>query len=238
VNKNASGGDRMVIDGSAHSCISLFEIYMGSTQLEYVRDYSSVVQVLMDSQAGTDRFFKNGNILEGMHATALQTGDTIDAAGIKTYCVSLVSGIIGSMVEKMLLVGAITRDNMKVSITLADKHDLTTGASVDWEVTDLELVCEYVMINDTVARVLEFMKPIGICIPFTTFSLQRNNVPTGVSSVNMLLSGNFRSVKTLFTIFRLDSNKNAAAAKYFTDRSNPIKSTGKWAYDIVGFKVP
>ena len=115
---------------------------------------------------------------------------------------------------------------------------MTTGASVDWEVTDLELVCEYVMINDTVARSLESMNPIGIRIPFTTFSLRSNNVTDGVLSVNMLLSGNFRSVKTLFPIFRLDSNKNAATAKYVTNRSNPIKATSKWACDIAGFKVP
>ncbi len=75
------------------------------------------------------------------------------------------------MVEKMLPVGALTRDNMKVPITLADKHDLTTIASVDWEATDLELVCEYVMINDSVARALESMNPVCIRIPFTTFSL-------------------------------------------------------------------
>ena len=51
--------------------------------------------------------------------------------GSKTYHVSLVCGIISNMAEKMLPVGAITRDNMKVSITLADKHDATTESSID-----------------------------------------------------------------------------------------------------------
>ena len=88
--------------------------------------------------------------------------------------------------------------------------------------TDLELVCKYVMINDTVARAVESVNLAGSRIPFTTFSLHSNNVHAGVSSVNMLLSGKFRSVKTLFAIFQLDSNKNTAAAKYVTDRSNPI----------------
>jgi len=94
------------------------------------------------------------------------------------------------------------------------------------------------MLNDTVARALESMNPFGIRIPFTSFSLQSNSVPGDVSSVNMLLSGNFRSVKTLFTTFRLDSNKNSVASKYVTARTNPIQSTGSWTYDIAGYKVP
>ena len=102
---------------------------------------------------------------------------------------------------------ALTRDNIKVSITLAAKLD-STFASAAWEITDVELVCEYVMINDIVARALEAMNPNGFRIPFTTSSFQSNSVPAGVSSINLLPIGNFRSVKTLFTIFRLDSNKN------------------------------
>ena len=55
--------------------------------------------------------------------------------------------------------------------------------------------------------------------------------------MNILLSGNFRSVKTLFTTFRLDSNKYSLTSKYVTTRHNPIKSTGSWAYDIAGYKL-
>ncbi len=72
----------------------------------------------------------------------------------------------------MLLVGALTRDNMKVSITLVDQLDLIAQANqATWEISDVELVCEYVMVNDTVARALESLNPNGIRIPFTTFSL-------------------------------------------------------------------
>ncbi len=94
--------------------------------------------------------------------------------------------------------------------------------AVPWDISDVDLVCEYAMLIDTVARVLKSMKPYGIRIAFMSFSLQSNSMHVGVSSVNMLLSGNFRSVKTLLTTFRLDANKNAAAAKYVTARTNPI----------------
>ena len=240
----AAAGNNLIIDGSAHSVINLLEVYYGSTQLEYTREYASLVSVLMDSQASSDRELKNGNILEGI--TATRTGDTIIAnvggTASETYCIPLVSGIIGSLAEKMLPVGALTRDNMKVSITLADQLDLLAQTDAahrpTWKVSDLELICEYVMIAPEVARAIEAMNPMGIRIPFTSFSLQSNSVPTGVSSANILLSGNFKSVKTIFSTFRLDANKNASNKKYVTARVNPIIDDGSWTFDIAGFKVP
>jgi hypothetical protein len=110
----------MTIDGSAHSVISMLEVMSGSVQLEYIREYALLLSVLMDSQASTDREIKNGNIFEGMDPDNSRTGIAIAVDGSKTFCIPLVSGIIGSMVVKMLPVGALTRDNMKISITLAD----------------------------------------------------------------------------------------------------------------------
>ena len=235
---NGGQGRNFSLDYSAHSAIHLLECYYGSTQLEYVREYGSLVAALMDTQATTDRENKNGTILEGNSGTS-RTGTTISAEGDATFCVPLVSGVIGSLAEKMLPVGAMTRDNLKFSLTLADLHDIQhSAASVDWEVDNVELVCEYVMVNSEVARAIESMSPQGIRIPMTTFSLQSNSVAEGLNSVNLLLSGNFRSVKTLLSIFRLDGNRGVAANKYVSDRVNPIQDTGSWQYDIAGFKVP
>jgi hypothetical protein len=240
----ADAAHDLILDGSAHSIINLLEVYYGSQQLTYTREYAALVSALMDSQASSDRILKNGDILEGV--AGIRTGDTItavnDVTTSATYCIPLVCGIIGSLAEKMLPVGALTRDNLKVSITLADHLDLlaqTNAAHVPtWKVTDLELICEYIMINDSVARAMESMNPLGIRIPFTSFSLQSNSVPIGVSSANILLSGNFKSVKTIFSTFRLDANKNASNKKYVTARVNPILGDGSWNFDIGGYKVP
>ena len=236
-NKNAAGGANLVLDPSAHSAIHLLEAYYGSTQLEYVREYSGLVNTLMDSQQNTDRETKNGSILEGFHGTNLRTGESIGPAGTRIFCIPLLSGVVGSLAEKMLPVGSLTRDNLKLSLTLADTNDLQTGSAA-WDIEEVELITEYVMINPEVARAIEGMSPQGIRIPMSTFSLQSNSLATGLNSCNLLLSGNFRSVKTLITIFRPDANRNAAAAAYVTARSNPIRTTGTWQYDIAGFKVP
>jgi hypothetical protein len=146
------------------------------------------------------------------------------------------------MAEKLLPVGALTRDNIKESITLADHLDLLAQSDAThksiWKVSDLEVICEYVMVALEVARAIKSMHPMGIRIPLTSFSLQSSSVPTCVSSANILLSRNFKSVKTIFTIFRLDANKNASNKTYVTFRRNPIQKNGSWTCDIAGFKVP
>ncbi len=97
-----------------------------------------------------------------MHAATSRTDVNIDADTSKTFCIPLVSGIIGSMAEKTLPVGALTRDNMKVSITIADQLDLIAQANpAPGEISHVELVYEYVMVNDTVARALESMNSKG-----------------------------------------------------------------------------
>ena len=237
-NKDTTAGNTLLLDHSAHSAIELLECYYGSTQLEYIRGYSGLVTALIDSQGTTDRAIKNATILEGGSTTA-RVGVTINGNTSKTFCIPIVSGILGTLAEKMLPVGSMSRDNLRFSVTLADLADLQHSvANREWQVTDVELVCEYVMVNPEVARAIESMSPQGIRIPMTTFSLQSNSIAAGLNSVNLLLSGNFRSVKTLLTVFRIDSNKGGTAKKFASARVNPIQATGHWQYDIAGFKVP
>jgi hypothetical protein len=116
----------LVVVDSANSAIHLREVYYGRTQLEYIREYAPLFSVLMDSQASSDLETRNGSILEG--TTSTRSGDTFLANASNTHCIPLVSGIVGSMAENTLPIGALTRDPMKVSITLADHLDLLTQA--------------------------------------------------------------------------------------------------------------
>ena len=50
-----------------------------------------------------------------------RTGITIASEVPKTFCIPMVSGIIGLLAENMLPVGALTRDNLRISITLDEE---------------------------------------------------------------------------------------------------------------------
>ena len=233
-----SDATALALDHSAHSAIQLLEIYYGSTQLEYINQYNALVTALLDTQSTSGRTKHQGEITEG--ASDVRAGVSIAGNGSITVCIPLVSGIIGSLAEKYLPVGMMTRDNLRLSLTLPQKNDLQhSAASVDWTISDMKLQCEYVMINSEVARQVEMMSPQGLRIPMTSFSVQSNTVPAGGNQANILLSGNFRSVKTLLTIFRVGNNLGAAGnIKAISSRVNPIQSTGYWQFDVGGFKVP
>jgi hypothetical protein len=194
----------------------------------------------VDSQASSDRELQNGNFLEGMDETDSRTGVTIltrNGVDSMVFCVSLVSGIIGSLAENLLPVGLMTRDNLKVSLTLTDSLNLQISDAI-WDVADVELVCEYVMIDDTIARVIESENVSGYNIPFTMFSLLSNSIASGLGSANMLLFGNFTSVKTIFSIFRYQANRDNKDETFITGHVNPIQASGYWSYDIAGMKLP
>ena len=84
-NKGAVGGGDLTLDGSAHSIFHLLEVYYGSSQLEYCREYGPLVSMLMETQASSDRESKNGNTLEGMNKTSSRTGNTIIATISRSY---------------------------------------------------------------------------------------------------------------------------------------------------------
>ena len=235
---NNGDATQLDLDHSAHSAVQLLELYYGSTQLEYINQYNALVTALLDTQATNSRSLSTAPIAEGSSGT--RAGVTIAGNGSLTVCIPLVSGIIGSLAEKMLPVGMMTRDNLRLSITLPQKNDLQHSvASVDWTITDMKLQCEYVMINSEVARAIESMHPQGVRVPLTSFSVQSSTVPAGGNQANILLSGNFRSVKTILSIFRGGANLGSAGnVKAISSRVNPIQATGYWQYDIAGFKVP
>jgi hypothetical protein len=119
---DTSDAESLVIARSNHIAIHLLEVYYSSTQLEYTRDYNSLVSVLMDSQAFFYRELKNGTVLKDV--TTTRSSDINLKETSRTYCIPSVSVVIGSMAEKMFAVGSLTLDNLNVSITLADHLDL------------------------------------------------------------------------------------------------------------------
>ncbi len=53
-----------------------------------------------------------------------------------------------------------------------------------------------------------------------------------------LFSRNLKSVKPIFSTFRLDANKCLVTTNYVNDRTNHVLDDGSWTFEIAGFKVP
>jgi hypothetical protein len=75
-------------------------------------------------------------------------------------------------------------------------------------------------------------------ISFDSYANYASTVDVGATNANLLIPARYSSLKTHFTIFRLQSNIGLAAAKTISQRANPITDVGQWYYSIGGKNVP
>ena len=98
--------------------------------------------------------------------------------------------------------------DLRVEITLVGKSDgvtipaagQTTGEKT-WEVSDVELMLEYVEMNREAARMISQQNSGGYAINFDSFGNYASTVTAG-KNANILIPAHYSSLKTLFSVFR------------------------------------
>lgn len=80
-----------------------------------------------------------------------------------------------------------------------------------------------VKLDTRVANAISHANSSGYRIPMTTFSNHSSTVEKDSTLVNTLISGNYRSLKTIFTMFRLQTNIRKGTLKSISNRSNPLR---------------
>eukprot|EP00873_Tetraselmis_striata_P039775 jgi/Tetstr1/460039/TSEL_005359.t1 len=238
-NLDSTAGNSMTLDYSAHSVIRLLEVVYGSNVLEYIDQYPVLMALLEDSQGDTLQAAWGGSVTEGRSNTGPRTGATIGGGSEITVCLPLCSGVLGTMASKYIPVGDMVRNHLRMNLTLASKEDLQVStAARDWAVSDVEFCAEIVKLDAGVASAISQANSGGYRIPMTTFSNHASSVESGSTLCNTLISGNYRSLKTIFSVFRLQGNIGDGTKKTVTLRTNPFGDTGRWQYDVGGQLVP
>eukprot|EP00873_Tetraselmis_striata_P029840 jgi/Tetstr1/450104/TSEL_037149.t1 len=212
-NTEATTTDTLNLDYSASAVIRLLEVVYGSTVLEYIDQYPALYHMLLDAHGDIQQMGYAGGVTEGMGSTA-RTGATINGWDSVTVCVPLISGVLGSMQHKYIPIGDMVRNHLRLNLTLASKEDPQVSAAArDWQVNDIELCCEIVKLDGSVANAISQANASGYRIPMTTFSNHASSVEAGSTLINTLISGNYRSLMTLFTISRLQENMGDGTKK-------------------------
>ncbi len=185
-----------------------------------------------------------GNILEGMDETNPRTGDAAPLGASKYFCIPLLSDIVGCMQNKYLPTGDMSGGDLRLEITLANVSDgvVTTGRTstgmFGWAVDSVELMLEYVELNSEASRMISAQNAGGYMISFDSFVNYASTVDVGATNSNILFPARYSSLKTLFSIFRLQSNIGLASAKTISQRANPVTDARQWYYSIGGKNGP
>ena len=144
------------LDYSASAFIRQLSVRLGSRVLETINEYNVLYHMLYDTQSNCDNNLHSSNILEGMHASSDRTGAEITCSK-SYYCIPLMSGVIGSLADKMLPTGFMT-GQLTLELTLAEAGDpiktSSDASTASWQLADFEFVTEMANVDPAVDQTL------------------------------------------------------------------------------------
>ena len=240
VNTSATAAEALTPDYSCASLFSRLELYHGSNLLEQIHEYGMLHTLWMDVTGSHEAHKNTLNLMEGTHPTTERTGASVAGAnGTRVFAMPLMSGIVGTLQPKMLPTGDMVAGDLRLELTLANNNDgVSAVAARTWQVKDVELMLEYTELSSDAARMISSQNSGGYMISFDSFANLSSTVEQGANNCNILIPARYSSLKTLFTIFRLQTNIGAITPKTVSARSNPFGNTGQWYYSIGGKNVP
>lgn len=208
-----------------------------------VIDGSSVEH--MDTDLARNNFPENGDVQAGAYKGAsLASGVEIR----NTFCIPLVSGVVGVQQGKYIPVGALAAD-LRLELGLAPWEQgikpvaAFTGASTigtdlysivsnlsGKRVTDshnirierVNLQLEYVEVAADVQLAIESATGGQYVMSYDSFQNFQNAIPANSSTVSQLIGARFSSIKTALAIFRDQYKINRMEHSGITSRVNPF----------------
>jgi len=213
------------IDYSAYSVISRLRIFHQSQLLEDIQDANRLRSIITDVTQSPINSSTISEVLEGTPQSGMGTfvagtaGSPTDAeitylmntlkvvpnclnnaipqATDKTFTVSLVSGVIGSLNMKALPLHAMTAGNIRVEITLASNNDaiISSTAGTTWTIKEAELRSTIVQVSNNAQALIDQAVGGNYVVNSSTYAHSQTNFATGDSTANILLPFSYSSLK-------------------------------------------
>jgi hypothetical protein len=199
--------------------------------------------MLNDLQSSPDMSGGSDSIFIGTNEAGGRTGADLSANTKYTFCIPLMSSILGGGCAKMLPL-AFTNDIRLEILFESNENALVaaTGSPV-FTVTDLQYVAELVELDSSVQAMVEqqVAQTGGYRMSIEQWHNFACNNPN-VATNSILIGGRFSSVKTLMAAFRFDAQFSTTpyTKSVITSRVNPFTGgTGsKWFWKCAHHKFP
>jgi hypothetical protein len=219
--KNTSTTGNLNIDGSAACLINRMDVFHGSNLLESLQGYGDLFSHLLDFGASqSDRVG-----LEAMYGTTSdRSGKVIPAAGSITFCIPILSGIVGVNSEKLLPLSL--ADDLRLETTIESAIRGVVGTAADvllWSITSFQIMATIVELNDEGMSIINSITPFSenIFMHGSSYRHYSGILANGsVSQQSLLIPARFASLKDLIVLPH--SATDAVAANYSqSSRVNP-----------------
>jgi len=220
-----NGTAQLLLPGSALGMISRLEIYHGGQLLESIDQYNVITKAFLDAQSTPGWKGNAGICLWGTSSTA-SYGDSISSYVEESYCVPLMSGIIGSHLSKYTPLAVMDAAPLRLELTLTNQNGVSSTAVPIWQVLDVEYVAQLTELSADSMRMLR--SALGGVVEISSESYRNYNyvIAQQQTSVSEMIPCKFSSVKGVYTTFRkileIESDEEPITKRTFpcSDTSN------------------
>ena len=243
-NNDATAGNGFYTDGTGACFINRIDIFNSGALLESIQSYNQIFNYLVDFQILPSA--RQG--LSAMYGTnrdinTIATGNNlrkgcplwVTAAGVgqsMTFCIPLLSGVIGSLVDKMIPLHALV-DDIRVEITFELNNTAVcysaAANATTWTVTSMELELQILQLSDEGQQMVTSVTPFSdpVFIHGTSFRHYVSTVPASAGQISCLIPARFASLKAIQILprrsneiigvnsYSLSSRVNFNAAQYW-----------------------
>jgi hypothetical protein len=223
IQAGAASAAVMNIDGTAGCLINRMDVYHGSNQLESLQSYGDLMSYLTDFGASySDRY----GMESAWGCTVDRTGKALPRAGTLTFCIPIISGIVGINCDKLLPLSL--ADDLRIETTIESAVrglvSTTAGDSILWTISSFQMITTILELSD------EGMSMVNSVSPFTgdifmhgvSYRHYSGTLPNGsVSQQSLIIPARFGSLKNLIVLPHSSASVGAFASYSQSSRINP-----------------
>ena len=234
--KNNDTTSNIWIDHSAASFIQRIDVYSSGNLIETIDNYNVLYCALLDSQtSGTDRCSHN-NLLIGTDNDTTNNdwnvsrgGVSIAAGATATFYLPIVSGVIGSSLNRYLPLCDLAE--LKVVVTLASREVPVIAGSANptttqnlplWQLTACEFVLTVIQLDPSVDKALHDSHGGQIVLSTETWRNFNTILTQGNTGDQILVPIKPISAKSLLVTYRPNPNLTSLQAQSVSGRVNPF----------------
>jgi len=255
----AAGGSGVYLENTAYSFLQRLDVYNSSNLLETINNYGDLCNMLIDTSLSqsdkaalspmigsnfltqpttTQATYAQNNLLPIYMSAGdrgglpLMTATSVSSATPYTFCLPLLSGVIGINSSKCIPVGALNSP-LRLEFTLAANDDAiyygTAGAGANWQISNVEFDVCYIELYDDILDA-QFQPGVPQYISTSTYRQASTYLPSSTSGeFTTLLPFRCASLTSLYARFRNFSTAtqgaNATAAYRRSSSINPSLSS-------------
>jgi hypothetical protein len=231
--KNGDASTGIELDSNGACVINNINIFHGSNLLESVQQYNALFSYLLDFQMDIGTRVGSSNTLGTSTDTANpRKGLAISASKQLTTCLPIVSGVIGTLADKMLPLE--TADDIRIRIEIGLESlaasVYASAAISNWSIISAELEVTIVELGEQGMNMVQSVTPFSRPV-YLHASSYRHYVSTqtqAAGQASFLVPARFASLKSLSVLPRSNATATLQGAYSLSSRSNPNWNQYYW----------